>query len=91
MEIDCHRHGGYVIWLAGSPGAGWSYVMTSTTAPLGAPGAKLGEGDIGRLFRTKTLALRGAKTRIHQANFHVSPQRSGGCVSIPDPTRRRTP
>jgi hypothetical protein len=90
MELDCHRHGGYVIWLGGSPGAGWSYVVTPTSAPIGTPGATLGANDVGRPFRTKTLALTRARARIRQITLEASPPRGGGCVSIPDTTRRRT-
>jgi hypothetical protein len=91
MELDCHRHGGYVIWLGGSPGVGWSYVVTPTSAPIGTSGAYLSEDDVGRPFRTKTPAMMRARVRIQQITLEVSPQRCGGCLSILDPTRRRTP
>ena len=47
MEIDCHRHGGYVIWLGRATGAGWSYVVTPTAAPLGPPDVPRGEDESG--------------------------------------------
>ncbi len=88
MEIDCYRHGSYVIWLARSLGAGWSYVITSA-ALLEAPGAGVRGSDIGRSFRTKTLALRRARARIRQAGSQISPPRGGGYFTTPHPTRRR--
>ena len=61
MTLDCHRYGGYVIWLGGSPGAGWCYVVTLAAASIGPPGASLGEDDVGKLFGTKTRALTRAR------------------------------
>ena len=91
MELDCHRHGGYVIWLGGSPSAGWSYVITPTSASIGTPGVTLGANDVGRPFRTKTLALTRARTRIRQITLDASLPRGGRGVPIPDTTRRRNP
>ena len=90
MELDCHRHGGYVIWLGGSPGAGWSYVMIPTAAHTDPTGSALGEDGGGRPFRTKALALTRARARIRQSTLEASPPRSGGCVVTLDTTRRRT-
>ena len=91
MKIDCERHGRYIIWLARSLGAGWSYVITAAAAPRKAPGAKLDGSDIGRPFRTKTLALRRARARIRQANLQASTPRGGGSFPTPHPIRRRHP
>lgn len=91
MELDCHRHSGYVIWLGRATGAGWWYVVTPTAAPLGPPDAPLGEDDVGRAFRTKTLAVARARARIRQTSLQESQQRSGRYLASPDTTRRRTP
>ena len=91
MELDCHRHGGYVIWLAGSPGTGWSYVVTPTSEHLRPLGAGPGEDASGGPFRTKALALTHARARIRQRRVHESQQRSEGDVSIPNTPQRRTP
>jgi hypothetical protein len=91
MELDCHRHGGYVIWLGRATGAGWSYPITPTAAPLGPSDAPRGEDDVGSAFRTKTLALTRARERIRQTSVQESHQRSGGYLASPDTTRRRTP
>jgi hypothetical protein len=91
MELDCHRYGEYVIWLGGSPGAGWSYVVIPTAAPLGAPRTTLGEDDVRRPFRTKALAVTRAQARIRQTRLDASPPRGGGYFSTLDTTRRRTP
>jgi hypothetical protein len=90
MELDCHRHGGYVIWLSRSPGSGWCYVMTPAAASIRPPGAPLGEYDVGKPFRTKTLALTRARARIRQLTG-ASPPRGGGRASTLVITRRRTP
>ena len=72
MKLDCHRHGGCVIWLGRATGARWSYVITPTAAPLGPSNAPLGEDDVGRAFRTKTLAVARARARIRQTSFQES-------------------
>jgi hypothetical protein len=91
MELDCHRDGGYVIWLGRSPGGGWSYVVTPTSAPLGTLGPGPGEDASGGPFCTKALALTRARVRIRQTGFHESQQHSERDVPIPDTTQRRTP
>lgn len=91
MELGCHRDGGYVIWLGRSPGGGWSYVVSPTSALLGTLGAGPSEDASGGPFRTKALALTRARERIRQTSFQASPPRSGGSVPIPDTPRRRTP
>jgi hypothetical protein len=91
MELDCQRHNGYAIWLGDSIGIGWSYVVTPTSAHIGALGAGPYANTIGGPFRTKALAWTRARARIRQYNFQEPPQRSGECVAIPDTTRRRTP
>jgi len=88
MELDCHRHGGYVIWLGGSPGAGWAYVVTLASGSNGLAGSSPGEDDVGKPFRTKTGALTRARARIRQITLDASLPLSGGCVSTPETTRR---
>jgi hypothetical protein len=87
MELDGHRHGGYVIWLGGSPGAGCSYAVIPTSAPIGTPGATLGANDVGRPFRSKTLALTRARARIAQTRLDTPLPRGGRGVSNPGTTR----
>jgi hypothetical protein len=84
MELDCHRHGGYVIWLGRAASAGWSYVVTPTSEHLGTPGARLGEDAGGGPFLTKALALTRARAHIRQRSPQASPPRSGGRVTTPD-------
>jgi hypothetical protein len=90
MTLDCHRHGGYVIWLGGSPGAGWCYMVTLASGSNDPAGSSPGENDVGKLFRTKPLALARARARIRRL-IEASPPRSGGPASTPATTRRRTP
>ena len=90
MTLDCHRHGGYVIWLGGSPGAGWCYVVTPASGSNGPAESSLGEDDVGKPFRTKTLALTRARARIRHI-IEASPPRGGGRASTSATTRRRTP
>ena len=90
MTLDCHRYGGYVIWLGGSPGAGWCYVVTLAAASIGPPGASLGEDDVGKLFGTKTRALTRARARIYLTR-KTSPPRGGGRASTLATLQRRTP
>lgn len=91
MELDCHRHGRYVIWLGRATGAGWSYVITPTAEPLGPPQVPRGEDDCGGAFRTKALAVARARAQICQTSVQESQQPSGRYSASPDPTRRRTP
>ncbi len=89
MEIDCHRHDGYLIWLGGAPGSGWCYVMTPASSANGTAGSSPGAEDLGRLFRTKTLALTRARARIRQ-RIEASPPRGGRRSSAPTTRPRRT-
>jgi hypothetical protein len=91
MELDCYRHGGYVIWLGRATGAGWSYVVTPTAAPLGPPDVPRGEDDLGRAFRTKTLAVARARAQSCQTGVQEPQQHREGYVTSSDTTRRRTP
>ena len=90
MTLDCHRHGGYVIWLGGSLGGGWCYVVTPASGSKELAGRSPGEDDVGKPFRTKTLALTRARARIRQI-IEASSPRSGGRASTPATLQRRTP
>ncbi len=90
MTLDCRRHGDYVIWLGGSPGVGWCYVVTPTSGSNGQAGRSPGAEDVGKLFRTKTLALTRARARIRQV-IAAPPPRGGRRTATPATLQRRTP
>lgn len=88
--LDCRRHGDYVIWLGGSQAVGWCYVVTTPSGSNGPAGSAPGGEDVGRLFRTKTLALAQARARIRQLTRTTAQQRHSGRASILAITQRRT-
>ncbi len=90
MHLDCHRDGEYVIWLGGSSGVGWCYVVTPASGSNRPARSSPGAEDVGRRFRTKTLALTRARIRIRQI-IAASPPRGGGRASTPATLQRRTP
>ncbi len=90
MVLECQRHGGYVIWLSGSPGAGWCYVVTPAPGFDGAAKSSPGAEDVGRLFPTKTIALTRARARIRQI-ITAAPPRGGERASTLATSQRRTP